>query len=145
MQQKQTGRKQKSKPYNDSDDVYDFAYKIQNATSVPNRSEKITPHDKEKIWQFIDHLKALRLSKGRIAKYIYHLKTIGENLGLEFEAATRKDIDHKASNRRDVNPNLNLLLPLCSRRAFLSLCPPLSKGRLAEPRAIGTKSTHSTH
>ena len=89
MQQKQAGRKQKSKPFNDSDDVYDFEYKIQNATSVLNRSEKITAHDKERIWQFIDHLKALRVSKGRIAKYIYHLKMIGENLGLEFEAATR--------------------------------------------------------
>ena len=98
MQQKQAGRKQQSKPFNDSDDVYNFAYKIQNATSVLNRSEKITPQDKERIWQFIGHLKTLRVSKGRIAKYIYYLKMIGENLGLEFEAASRKDIEHFASS-----------------------------------------------
>lgn len=34
------------------------------------------------------------MSKGRIAKYILHLKKIGEHLGVTFKPATRKDIEH---------------------------------------------------
>jgi hypothetical protein len=93
MQAKQLGKRQKSKPFNDSDDVYDFEYKLRNAISLLERTEKITPHDKEKIWEFIELLKVLRVSKGRLAKYIFHLKLIGENLGVTFEPATRKDIE----------------------------------------------------
>lgn len=47
-----------------------------------------------KISEFIELLKALKVSKRRIAKYILHLKMIRENLGLPFEEATRKDIEH---------------------------------------------------
>ena len=75
MQAKQLGRKQKSKQFNDSNDVYDFEYKLQNATSLLERA-KIAQQDKKKIWEFIELLKALRLSKGGIAKYILHLRLI---------------------------------------------------------------------
>jgi len=94
MQAKQLGRKQTSKAFNDTVDVYDFQYKLQNATFLVDGSEKISSHDKEKIWEFVDLLKALRVSKGRIAKYILHLKVMGENLGQPFEQNTRKDIEH---------------------------------------------------
>ena len=94
MQAKQLGRKQTSKAFNDTVDVYDFQYKLQNATFLLDGSEKISSHDKEKIWEFVDLLKALRVSKGRIARYILHLKVMGENLGQPFERATRKDIEH---------------------------------------------------
>ena len=91
----QKGKRQKAKQYVDTpDDVYGFEYKLKNASSLLERTEKIAPGDKQKILQFVDLLKALRVSKGRIAKYILHLKLIGENLGVTFEPATRKDIEH---------------------------------------------------
>ncbi|HVB11868.1 MAG TPA: hypothetical protein VNE86_01950 [Nitrososphaerales archaeon] len=89
------GKRQKAKQYVDSpDDVYGFEYKLKNAFSLLERAEKITPGDKQKILQFVGILKALRVSKGRIAKYILHLKLIGENPGVTFEPATRKDIEN---------------------------------------------------
>jgi integrase/recombinase XerD len=98
VQAKQLGRKQKSKPFNDSEDVYDYEYRLQNAISLVTKSEKISQKDKEHISRFLDLLRALRVSKGRLAKYVFHLKTIGENIGLEFEQATRKDIEHFTGN-----------------------------------------------
>ena len=92
--QKELGKKQKSKQFNDSVDVYDFEYKLKNAESLLERSQKIAANDKQRIWEFVELLKALRVSKGRIAKYILHLKLIGENLGIQFDQVTRKDIEH---------------------------------------------------
>jgi hypothetical protein len=69
MQEKEAGRK----PFNDSVDIYDFEYKLKNWTSVLNECEKISQEDKEKIWSFIELLRGLRVSTGRIAKYIFHL------------------------------------------------------------------------
>jgi hypothetical protein len=91
MQAKQLGRKQKANSFND---VYDFGYKLKNAESLLEREEKISRHDKKKIWEFIELLRALRVSKGRIVKYILHLKKIGENLGEPFKKTDRKAIEH---------------------------------------------------
>jgi integrase/recombinase XerD len=88
------GKRQKSKPFNDTTDVYDFEYKLKNAISLLQKAQNISQEDKKKIWEFVELLKALRVSKGRIAKYILHLKVIGENLGVSFESATRKDLEH---------------------------------------------------
>jgi len=89
------GKRQKAKQYVDSpDNVYGFEYKLHNAISLLERARKITPEDKQKIWQFVNLLKALRVSKGRIAKYILPLKLIRENLGVTFESASRKDIEN---------------------------------------------------
>ncbi|MGI0091841.1 MAG: tyrosine-type recombinase/integrase [Nitrososphaerales archaeon] len=93
MQARELGKRQSSSPFHDTNDVYNFEYKLKNALSLLERA-KISPQDKQKILDFVDLLKALRVSKGRIAKYILHLKVIGENLGLQFEQATRKDIEH---------------------------------------------------
>ena len=56
MKAKELGRKQESKPFNDTNDVYDFQYNLQNATKLLNENQKITPEDKQKIWQFVDLL-----------------------------------------------------------------------------------------
>ncbi|MDG6907359.1 MAG: hypothetical protein JRN20_16425 [Nitrososphaerota archaeon] len=66
---------------------------LKNPTSLLERTQDISPGDKKRVWEFIELLKALRVSKGRIAKYLFHLRKIGENLGVPFEAATRKDIE----------------------------------------------------
>ena len=96
----QKGKRQNGKKFVDSpDDVYWFEYKLKNAISLLERAQKITPKDKQKIWEFVYLLKALKVSMGRIAKYILHLKLIGEILGVTFEPATRKDIEHFAVNR----------------------------------------------
>jgi len=76
------------------DDIYDFERSYRNASELLAKTDNISEHDKQLIWKFLDVLKALRVSKGRQAKYLYHLKTICENLGMEVEKATRQDIEH---------------------------------------------------
>ncbi|MHB8567991.1 MAG: hypothetical protein ACYC7D_14445 [Nitrososphaerales archaeon] len=88
--QKQIGRKQESKQL---DDVYGFEHKFQSASSLLDRSTKISEKDKEIIWRFIDLLKALRVSKGKLAKYIFHLKVIGANHDIYFAAATDNQLE----------------------------------------------------
>ncbi|MDH2900244.1 MAG: tyrosine-type recombinase/integrase [archaeon] len=77
------------------DDIYNYEYRLNNAFSHLSRSEKISPHDKELIKQFYTRiLQAQGVSIGRRAKYLLHLKTIVENLGVEFESAKRENIEN---------------------------------------------------
>jgi hypothetical protein len=92
MQAKLEGRQQKAR--NDSEEIYGFEYKLDNAKSLLRGARNISSHDKNKIWEFLELLKALRVSKGRIAKYILHLKMIGENIGIPFEEANRRRLEH---------------------------------------------------
>ncbi|MDH2899357.1 MAG: hypothetical protein PXY39_00120 [archaeon] len=63
MAAKQIGKKQKCKPFKINDGIYDFEYKLENALSLLQRA-KISDHDREKILEFAELLKALRVSKG---------------------------------------------------------------------------------
>jgi len=88
-------RKQEGKPREyDDNDIHNFAYRIRNAYSLVESSKTIRARDKELIFDFIEHLKARRVSVGRQAKYLYHLKVLCEHLGVETEKATRRDIEY---------------------------------------------------
>ena len=54
MKEKEQGRKQKSKPFNDSLNVYDYEYRLQNAISRMEKSEKISQKDEEHISRFLN-------------------------------------------------------------------------------------------
>jgi integrase len=77
----------------DESDIYDYQYRLANAISLIQRSTKISARDKELIWNFDKMLQATNVSIGRRAKYLYHLKTIGENFGTRFEKAKRPDVE----------------------------------------------------
>ncbi|MGI0092130.1 MAG: tyrosine-type recombinase/integrase, partial [Nitrososphaerales archaeon] len=78
----------------DENDIYDYQYRLANAFSLIDRSTKISSRDKDLIRGFDKVLQATNVSIGRRAKYLFHLKTIGENIGLPFESANRKDIEN---------------------------------------------------
>ncbi|MHB8566991.1 MAG: hypothetical protein ACYC7D_12110 [Nitrososphaerales archaeon] len=81
-----------------------------------DRSTKISEKDKEIIWRFIDLLKALRVSKGRLAKYIFHLKVMGENLGLPFESVVGRTLNTSSragSTSRDTAQRSLLITSWC--------------------------------
>ncbi len=83
------------------EDVFDFEYSLRNAYSVLERTERIRDEDKELVRAFVSQLKAQGVSTGRLAKYLYHLKTIGENLEAGFKGAQRADIERFMSWLRD--------------------------------------------
>jgi hypothetical protein len=69
------------------------AKRLENALKLLQKSKKLTQKDKKAIRGFVENLKARRVSVSRIGRYVYHLRTIGENLGTTFGAAKRKDIE----------------------------------------------------
>jgi integrase/recombinase XerD len=73
-------------------DIYKFEKKLPMAYALLEKSG-LTPRDKEIIKGFIDHLRAQNVGIARLTKYIFTMKVIGENLGVPFEQATRKDIE----------------------------------------------------
>jgi integrase/recombinase XerD len=75
-------------------DIYDYEYRLANAISLIHRSTKISLRDKDLIRGFDRVLQATNVSVGRRAKYLFHLKTIGENFGLSFESAARQDVEN---------------------------------------------------
>jgi len=74
-------------------DIYGYEKRLEDAMRVLAGS-RMAERNKETIRRFIDHLRVQGVSTGRLAKYAYHLKVIGEMLGTgkDFEDCTRKDI-----------------------------------------------------
>jgi len=74
-------------------DVYNYSYDLANALSLLERSEKIGRPDKELVRGFIEHLRAKRVSTGRLAKYAFTVKNLVEHLGVQIKKARTKDIE----------------------------------------------------
>jgi hypothetical protein len=85
----------------DDKDIYGYEKRLEDAMRVLAGS-RTTERNKETIRRFIDHLKVQGVSTGRLAKYVYHLKVIGELLpkGFGFEDFTREDIERLVASLR---------------------------------------------
>jgi len=58
------------------DDIHDYRRRLNDALENVAGSPQLPPEDKAAIRLFSDTLKSQGLSLGRIAKYVYHLKTL---------------------------------------------------------------------
>jgi hypothetical protein len=74
-------------------DVYDYGYALRNALKRLDESEILSDGDKELIREFLEHLRAKRVSTGRLAKYGFTIRRLTEHLGVPIRNATRKDIE----------------------------------------------------
>ena len=79
-----------------ADEIYNYKYTLQNAYKRLDECN-ISQHDRDIIRRFIDHLGTMGVSKGRLAKYLFHLKNFAEHLGTSIEDAKRADIEHFVS------------------------------------------------
>ncbi|MDE1862989.1 MAG: tyrosine-type recombinase/integrase [Thaumarchaeota archaeon] len=78
------------------DEIYDYQYTLQNAYKRLDESN-ISQHDRDIIRKFTYHLSSMGVSKGRLAKYLFHLKNFAEHLGVQIEDAKRADIERFVS------------------------------------------------
>jgi integrase/recombinase XerD len=77
----------------EADDVYDYCYALRNSLKRLDESEILSGGDKELIREFLEHLRAKRVSTGRLAKYGFTIRRLTEHLGVPIQNATRKDIE----------------------------------------------------
>ena len=56
----------------EADDVYNYGYALRNSLKRLDESEILSEGDKELIREFLEHLRAMRVSTGRLAKYRIH-------------------------------------------------------------------------
>ncbi|MEM3684189.1 MAG: hypothetical protein QXT39_00865 [Conexivisphaerales archaeon] len=59
---------------NSTDGIYNYNYSLSHAKKLLNDSVSINQGDKELFVDLVEHLASCGVSKGRLAKYIYHLK-----------------------------------------------------------------------
>ena len=81
------------KNHKEEDDVYDYGYALRNALKRLDESEILSEGDKELIREFLEHLRAKRVSTGRLAKYGFTIRRLTEHLGVPIRNAGRKDIE----------------------------------------------------
>ena len=77
----------------EADDVYDYGYALRNSLKRLDESEILSEGDKEIIREFLEHLRAKRVSTGRLAKYGFTIRRMMERLGVPIRNARRKDIE----------------------------------------------------
>lgn len=76
-----------------ADEIYDYAYSLANAWANLEESSKMPQNTKEIVTDFMSHLAADGMSIGRQAKILNHLRLVYENIGVEVESVTKKDIE----------------------------------------------------
>ena len=81
------------KNHKEEDDVYDYSYSLRNSLKRLDKSEILSEGDKKLIREFLEHLRAKRVSTGRLAKYGFTIRRLTEHLGVPIRDAGRKDIE----------------------------------------------------
>ncbi len=80
-------------------DIHQYSKRLEQALKRVSVSEKITEQDKKVTERFSTVLRTQRISIGRVAKYVNHLKIIGETLPVlthserGLGAATKEDLE----------------------------------------------------
>ena len=77
----------------DADDVYDYGYALRNSLKRLDESKILSEGDRDIIREFLEHLRAKRVSTGRLAKYGFTIRRFTEHLGVPIRNAGRKDIE----------------------------------------------------
>jgi integrase/recombinase XerD len=77
----------------EADDVYNYGYALRNSLKRLDESEILSEGDKELIREFMEHLRAKRVSTGRLAKYGFTIRRLTEHMGVPIRNAGRKDIE----------------------------------------------------
>jgi site-specific recombinase XerD len=75
------------------DDVYDYGYALRNSLKRLDESGILSEGDKDIVREFLEHLRAKRVSTGRLAKYGFTIRRLTEHLGVPIRSATRKDVE----------------------------------------------------
>ncbi len=73
--------------------IHDYEYNLKNALSRVNNDPTLRDEDRRLLLAFLEHIKALRVSTGRQAKYANMLRTASHMLRVPWRRAKRKDID----------------------------------------------------
>jgi integrase/recombinase XerD len=73
-------------------DIHNYERRIAGETRLIKESTSIPETNKKAIFRFKDDSLAEGITKGRIARYLWDLKTLSQWLDMEFEKATKKDI-----------------------------------------------------
>ncbi len=73
--------------------IHDYEYNLRNALSRVNSDPTLRDEDRRLLLAFLEHIKALRVSTGRQAKYANMLRTASRMLRVPWRRAKRKDIE----------------------------------------------------
>jgi integrase/recombinase XerD len=73
-------------------DIHNYERRITNTIKLIEKSTSIPLANKKAIYRFTDDSLAEGITKGRIARYMWDLRTLSKWLNIEFEKATKEDI-----------------------------------------------------
>jgi integrase/recombinase XerD len=73
-------------------DIHNYERRVTGETRLINESTSIPETNKKAIFRFKDDSLAEGITKGRIVRYLWDLKTLSQWLNIEFEKATKEDI-----------------------------------------------------
>lgn len=89
-------------------DIHDYEGRVANAIRVIKQCKKISEKNKQLLLDYVDFKRAQGISLGRIAKFLYTLKSVAVALDREFREATKADwvrVFAEIENREDYTAN----------------------------------------
>jgi hypothetical protein len=73
--------------------IYDYDYELRNAVAMLNGDPRLRAPDRKLVLSFLEHIKAQKVSTGRLAKYVNMLRTASLTLRVLWRRAKRRDIE----------------------------------------------------
>jgi len=74
-------------------DIHNYPRRVSSVLDKIRKDEQISDSNKLLILKYHQHLEACGISAGRVMKYLYHLRSINNMMKMDFEKATRDDME----------------------------------------------------
>jgi site-specific recombinase XerD len=93
-QSTEIGLKAETQTGNVTGDIYKVQNRLENVSKRIKSSQKITPRNKELIWEFSDHCRLQGLSTLRVVFYLNRFWNIARLATKNFDGMTKEDVQH---------------------------------------------------
>lgn len=97
------GLKPENLPVNVRESIYNIENRLQNVTKRINSSSRISPHNKELIWNFAEHCKIQGLSVLRVIFYLNRFYNIARVASKDFDRMDKRDVEQLVLGIRSLN------------------------------------------
>jgi site-specific recombinase XerD len=129
------------------DHVHDYPRRMELAVKRLEENKKVSLHNRFKIFRFMDYLETRGVSQPRRIRYLVELTGLASMLSIDFEKATRRDIEKVIleHGRLDVSENTKADFKVTAKRFYKWLRDPNDTEYPVEVKWIRTtlKDRHS--
>ncbi len=127
-------------------DVYDYGHQMDLARKRLTTNRKVSPHNRAKIFEFLDYLETQEISLPRRIRYLHNMSKLAAFLQTDFKKATRSQIESVIlkHGRLDLADETKIQFKIMTKRFYRWLKDPNDEEYPSEVKWIKTTARGGT-